>query len=213
MQLTRQTVDPSSDGTHLPNHTLHHLCLVPIYCALCALFPFCTSYLAAFPTLLWCTPYPGSIPYYALVRILPMLYSYTCHYGISYPGSIPYPALYSHPITAVFPTLPHAHLTHAVLTYPALAHILLLTTHSVRYHSLSSTTSFRLQACYGLLPARPGQATWRVGSKVYVCWSVVMKYIVPPPPAANSLEKNATQYKIFLKLILQPKFQLRGRRV
>ncbi len=31
----------------------------------------------------------------------------------------------------------------------------------VRYHSLSGTISFRLQACHGLLPARPGyMACW-----------------------------------------------------
>jgi hypothetical protein len=37
-------------------------------------------------------------------------------------------------------------------------------------------------ACY-----QPGQATWRVGSKVYVCWSVVGTIhrrppLAPPPP-------------------------------
>ncbi len=42
-----------------------------------------------------------------------------------------------------------------------------LTSQSVRYHSLAGTIIFRLTACYKL-----GQATWYVGSTVYVCWSV-----------------------------------------
>jgi hypothetical protein len=56
----------------------------------------------------------------------------------------------------------------------------LLTTLSVRYHSLSGTMSFCLQrvsAC-----CQPRQATWRVGSKVYVCWSVVITFSPPPMP-------------------------------
>ncbi len=40
-----------------------------------------------------------------------------------------------------------------------------LITHSVRNHSLSVTISFSLQASSYQL----GQATWRVGSKVYIC--------------------------------------------
>ncbi len=71
--------------------------------------------------------------------------------------------------------------------------------------------SKRVMACYQLGQARLYGVVGR--KSMYVGWSLVMKYIVPRPPAANSLEKNATQYKIFLKLILQPKFQLRGRRV
>jgi hypothetical protein len=43
-----------------------------------------------------------------------------------------------------------------------------LTTQSVRYHSLYGT-SIRLQACYGLLPDQPGQATHGVGSSVFIC--------------------------------------------
>jgi hypothetical protein len=43
---------------------------------------------------------------------------------------------------------------------------------SPQQHFLYGTISFRLPqcvtACY-----QPGQATWRVGSKVYVCWSVL----------------------------------------
>ncbi len=39
-----------------------------------------------------------------------------------------------------------------------------LTTQSAWYNSLSGTTSFRLQACYGLLPARPGYMTCWVES-------------------------------------------------
>jgi hypothetical protein len=42
---------------------------------------------------------------------------------------------------------------------------------SVRYHSLSGTRSFCLQVC-GTACYQPGQATWRIGSRVYVCWSV-----------------------------------------
>ncbi len=219
-------MDPSSDGTHHPNHTLHHLCLVPIYCALCALFPFCTSYLC-------------SIPYPALLHILPWQHSLLCScahptyicriplspvvYMMAYPTLAvflsPYSALYSHPILAVFPSMPlcasylympyqlsaivymMAYSTLAVfltlpfvhilpwqyslpcpmrilpmpcyLPCPCAYTVLLLTTHSVRYHSLFSTISLRLQACYSLLH-QPGHATWRVGSKVYVCvgqWS------------------------------------------
>ncbi len=136
--------------------------------------------LAVFPTMLLCALY------------LYMPYCLICHCaydGVSYPGSISHSALSSHPIP--YPATCTSYPCRAYLPCPC-SYILLLTTQSERCHSLSSTVSFRLQACYSLLPARPGYMACRVES---LCMLVSGREVrSAAPSAANSLEKNTTQY-------------------